>query len=103
LCSARLKFSIVSLLQLILVASAAVAAMGMGPFFTLLAGLNVTTSSAAAVQIFRHREESREMIRSASSVREAAAAAAAAGVSGSSGVSGEDVESGAVDAADTKV
>ncbi|KAF6252512.1 major facilitator superfamily domain-containing protein [Scenedesmus sp. NREL 46B-D3] len=63
---------------LILVASAAVAGMGMGPFFTLLAGLNLLTTGTAAVQIFRHREQSREMIRSASRAQLAGGAAAAA-------------------------
>lgn len=71
--------------------------MGMGPFFTLLAGLNLLTTGAAALQIFRHREASREMIRSASRAQLAAAAAAGTDEAGesTSRSSGEDVESGA--------
>ncbi|WIA13681.1 hypothetical protein OEZ85_007241 [Tetradesmus obliquus] len=82
---------------LILVASAAASAIGMGPFFTLLAGLNLLTTGAAALQIFRHREASREMIRSASRAQLAAAAAAGTDEAGesTSRSSGEDVESGA--------
>jgi hypothetical protein len=89
--------SVCAVLQLILVASEAVAGMGMGPFFTLLAGLNLLTTGAAAVQIFRHREQSREMIRVASMAGDAAAAAAGGGAGGSaagSSRSSGDVESG---------
>jgi hypothetical protein len=86
--------SVDAVLQLILVASAAVAGMGMGPFFTLLAGLNLLTTGAAAVQIFRHREQSREMIRVASMAGAAGAAAAAGSAAGSSESSAGDVESG---------
>jgi hypothetical protein len=97
----------VAVLQLILVASAAVAGMGMGPFFTLLAGLNLLTTGTAAVQIFRHREHSREMIRVASMAGTAAAAAAAAADDdagdsawgSAAGSSGEDCESGSAAAA----
>jgi hypothetical protein len=73
--------------------------MGMGPFFTLLAGLNLITTGCAAVQILRHRKLSREMIRVASM---AGTAAAAGSAPGSSGSSEEDVESSSAAAATAK-
>ncbi len=51
---------------LILVASSAASAIGTGPFFTILAGLNLVAAGAASVQILRRRQESKESIRAAS-------------------------------------
>jgi hypothetical protein len=53
-------------LQLILVASAAARSMGIGPFFSLLAGLNLLAAAAAGLQIYKHARSSKEACSSSS-------------------------------------
>lgn len=51
---------LVSDLQLVLVASAAASAMGVGAFFSLLAGLNLLSAAVGGQQIYRQVASSRE-------------------------------------------